>query len=93
MKGTPMKLFLEDGTYIGNGQDAAVYFKLSQGRMSHFLTQARLEGSPFADIHGVKVYLYKAPEKPKPKPRRFVPLKKHTLLSGNITHVSGQVWR
>ncbi len=92
MKGRPLKLYLADGTLLGSGQAAAAHFKLTPGRISHYIQEARDEGKLYATIQQQRVYMVdpaKISRRPM-KPITFRP--ENILLVGHVTRNLG-VWR
>jgi len=92
MKGRPLKLWLADGTKLGNGQAAATHFELTAGRISHYIQEARDEGKLYATIMQQRLYLVD-PKTITRRPMREITLRPEgLLLHGHVTRNIG-VWR
>jgi hypothetical protein len=92
MRGQPLKLYLADGTLLGNGQAAATYFRLTPGRISHYIQEAREEGKLYAMVKNQRVYMVD-PAKIKREPMKPITFRpENVLLVGHVTRNLG-VWR
>jgi len=92
MKGHPLKLYLADGTLLGSGLDAGKYFKLTAGRISHYIQEARDEGKLYATIQQQRLYMVD-PAKISRPPRKAITFRpENVLLVGHVTRNLG-VWR
>ena len=92
MKGRPLKLYLSDGTLLGYGKEAAAYFQLTPGRISHYIQEARDEGKNYAMIKTERLYMVD-PAKIKRDPMKPITFRpENVLLVGHITRNLG-VWR
>lgn len=92
MKGEPLKLYLEDGTKLGSGKDAAKYFKLTPGRISHYVQVAKEEGKNYATIRQKRMYIVD-PKTIKQRPIKEITFRpENVLLYGHVTMRMG-VWR
>jgi len=92
MKGRPLKLYLADGTLLGSGQAAAAHFKLTPGRISHYVQEARDEGKNYAMVKNQRLYMVD-PANIKREPHKEITFRpENVLLVGHVTRNLG-VWR
>jgi hypothetical protein len=92
MKGHPLRLYLADGTELGNGQAAAAHFGLTAGRISHYIQEAHDEGKLYATVRQQRLYLVD-PKTIAQRPIKAITFRpENVLLHGHITRNLG-VWR
>lgn len=96
MRGIKKQLFMKDGRKFDSIKEAAIFFELTPGRISHYIQEAYDEGRGYALVRSHRLY-FKEPPKEEPKkpdtskPFDFIP-QKITLLRGHLTHTCGQAW-